>query len=46
MEISVQLEDEYYQNGKTQIWKMYDNFGLLVQIWAKIIVRFLNFSVF
>ncbi len=45
--ISVQLEDEYYQNGKTtQIQKIYNNFHFLEQILAKIIINFSDFSVF
>ncbi len=47
MKISVQLEDEYYQNGENaQIWKIYDNFRLLVMILTKIIIIFFDFSVF
>ncbi len=45
--ISVQLEDEYHQNGKNnQTRKIYDNFRILVQILAQIIINFLDFRVF
>ncbi len=45
--ISIQLEDKYYQNGKkAQIRKIYDNFLFLVKILEKIIIHFLDFSVF
>ncbi len=43
----IQLEDKYYQNGKNvQIQKIYANFCFLVQILAKIIINFSDFSVF
>ncbi len=46
-EISVQLEDEYYENGENvQIWKIYNNFRLSVHIPAKIIINFSDFSGF
>ncbi len=45
--ISIQLENEYYQNRKTaQIWKIYDNFLFLAQILGEIILNFLKFTVF
>ncbi len=45
--ISVQLEDKYYNNEENvQIWEISDNFQSSVQIVAKIIINFRDFSVF
>ncbi len=45
--ISVQLEDKYYENGKTiKSREIYDNFRFSVQILVKIIINFSDFSVF
>ncbi len=43
--ISVHLEDEYYQNGKNEIQKIY-NFCFLDHILTKIIINFSDFSIF
>ncbi len=40
MKIRVQLENEYHQNGKNKIPKIYVNFRFLVQILVKIIQIF------
>ncbi len=45
--LASKLEHKYYENGKTgQIQKIYDNFRFSVQILAKIIINFSDFSIF
>ncbi len=44
---SVQLEDKYYKYGENaQFRKIFDYFRFLVQIFAKIIINFSDFTVF